>query len=36
VIFTRQEIDKRLRELGFVQLQRLTAMLFATGEQIAA
>jgi hypothetical protein len=36
VIFARQEIDMRLRELGFVQLQRLTAMLFATGAQIAA
>jgi hypothetical protein len=36
VDFAKLEIEKRLRELGFVQLQRLTAMLYPASEQIAA
>ena len=36
VIFAKQEIQKRLRYLGLVQLQRLTAMLFTVAERIAA
>jgi hypothetical protein len=35
VIFAKEEIKKRLLELGFVQLQRLAAMLYAAN-QIAA
>jgi hypothetical protein len=36
VILAKLEIENRLRELGFVQLQRLTAMLYPVCERIAA
>jgi hypothetical protein len=36
VIFAKEEIKKRVRELGLVQLQRLAAMLYAANDQIAA
>jgi hypothetical protein len=36
VILAKLEIEKRLRELGLVQLQRLAAMLYPANKQIAA